>query len=284
VTESDYALLDLGDGRRLERFGAYVVDRPFPAAAERVRDPEAWRGATLRFSRGAERDGWTAVGGAVPETWPLHLAELTFELRPTPSGQVGVFPEQMRSWHWLRGVLAGSSSTSVLNLFAYTGGSTLAAAAAGARVTHVDASRSAVTWARRNASLSGLGDAPIRWIVDDAAAFTAREARRGRRYDGVVLDPPSYGHGPRGERWTLAERLPDLLDTCLGVLADDGFVLLTAHAEGLTSDDLAEALGDALRRAGRGSTAPGIEHAPLALTARSGARAPGGVAVHWRSR
>lgn len=280
--DSEYALLDVGDGRRLERFGTLLVDRPFPAAVERVRDRDAWGAADLRY----ERDpGWRAVsGGAPPGSWPMRHAGLTFELRPTPSGQVGFFPEQIEPWRWISAVAGAPAGVAVLNLFAYTGGSTLAAAAAGAEVTHVDASRSAVAWARRNASLSGLGSAPIRWIVDGALAFTGREARRGRRYDGLVLDPPSYGHGPRGERWTLGAQLPALLDAGLAVLDQRGFALLTAHAEGLMPADLATALADAFARAGRRGAAAEIEASTLTLTARSGARAPAGVFARWSSR
>src|SRR5205823_4346165 len=143
----------------------------------------------------------------------------------------------------------------VLNLFGYTGGSTLAAATAGAQVTHVDASRPAVAWARRNATLSEMGGAPIRWIVDDALGFVEREGRRGRRYDALVLDPPSYGHGPRGERWTLQDQLPVLLDAALRLLPEPSFVALTAHAEGLAPDDVAAALAAAFARAGERTAA-----------------------------
>ena len=171
----------------------------------------------------------------------------------------------------------------VLNLFAYTGGSTLAAALSGAAVTHVDASRSAVAWARRNAALSGLADAPIRWIVDDALAFVGREARRGRRYDGIVLDPPSYGHGPNGERWTIDQHLPTLLDACLSVAAEPGFVLLTAHAEGMRPQDAEDALCEAFIRAGRRRDAGRVEGGALELRAESGVSAPAGVYARWRS-
>jgi 23S rRNA (cytosine1962-C5)-methyltransferase len=207
---------------------------------------------------------------------------LTFELRPTPSGQVGFFAEQIPVWVWLdEQVHAAGRPVSVLNLFAYTGGSTLASARAGASVTHIDASRSAVAWARRNAELSDLASAPVRWIVDDALAFVRREARRGRRYDGVVLDPPSYGHGPRGERWTLDDQLPELLDAAIAVAASDAFILATAHPEGWRPSDLAAHLEDAFDRAGRGQDARAIESAPLELQARSGAMAPAGIVARW---
>ena len=183
-----YELLDAGDGRRLERFGDRVVDRPAPGATEPARNLSAWAAVDLRFETGV---GWR--GEVRP--WTVTLDGLTFELRPTTSGQVGLFPEQTPNWQWLREHITPAAE--VLNLFGYTGGSTLVSAAMGTRVVHVDAARPAVAWARRNAELSDFGDRPIRWIVDDAEAFVRREARRDRRYDAIVLDPPSYGRGPR---------------------------------------------------------------------------------------
>lgn len=265
-----YALLDAGDGRRLERFGPVVVDRPAPSAAWPARSvPAAWLAADLRFDRDA---GWT---GKPPEPWLVNLDGLALELRGTDTGQVGAFPEQVAHWPWLRTMLAGRADPAVLHLFAHTGATTLALARAGARVTHVDGSRPAVTWARRNAGRSGLTDAPIRWIVDDALAFTEREARRGRRYDGIVLDPPSYGHGPRGTRWGLTDALPRLLDACAAAATDDAFVLLTAHTTGLESHELGDALQDAFQ------PGPGSDLATelIELTAESGATLPLGVAA-----
>jgi 23S rRNA (cytosine1962-C5)-methyltransferase len=268
--QAGFELLDAGDGRRLDRFGDRVVDRPAPSAPwpRRLTDAE-WSAVDLRFERGA---GWD---GPATTPWTVAVDDLTLELRPTDAGQVGLFPEQLGLWPWLRTALAGRPEPSVLNLFAHTGATTLALARAGARVTHVDASRPAVAWARRNAELSGLADRPIRWIVDDALDFTRREARRGRRYDGFVLDPPSFGHGPNGTRWELADALPDLLDACAAVATDDAFVLLTAHTTGLDPADLGDALVDAFE------PAPGTEVTTewIEATARSGVVLPLGVAA-----
>jgi 23S rRNA (cytosine1962-C5)-methyltransferase len=238
-----YALVDAGDGRRLERFGPRLVDRPAPVATETRRAPEAWAGADLRFDPDL---GWTAPDRTPPEAsvlapWTVSIDGLVLELRPTSSGGVGQYPEQVGNVAWLAdrvraGVDAGHPPT-VLNLFAHTGLLTLAAARAGASVAHVDGAPSAVAWARRNAELSGLADRPIRWLVDDATAFVAREGRRRRRYDGIVLDPPSYGHA-KGRRWRLEDELPNLLAECGAVATDDAFVLLTAHTTGL-DDELA---------------------------------------------
>ena len=265
-----FQLLDAGDGRRLDLVGGRTVDRPAPMAVWPRRLPPAeWDKANLRFDRKA---GWI---GADVAPWTVAIDGLTLELRPTDAGQIGLFPEHVRFWPWLRAALAGHQDPSVLHLFAHTGATTLALARTGARVTHVDASRPAVAWARHNAELSGLSDRPIRWIVDDAHAFTEREGRRGRRYDGFVIDPPTYGHGPRGSRWELADALPDLLDACAAVATDDAVVLLTAHTTDLDANDLADALADAFE------PAPAIEVAAESIeeTARSGAVLPLGVAA-----
>ena len=265
-----FELLDVGDGRRLDLVGGRVVDRPAPSALWPPRLPPAdWDKANLRFDR---ETGWI---GADITPWTVAIDSLTLELRPTEAGQVGLFPEHLSFWPWLRAALAGRAEPGVLNLFASTGATTLAMAGAGARVTHLDASRPAVAWARRNAELSGLADRPIRWIVDDALGFVEREKRRGRRYDGIVLDPPTFGHGPRGARWELSDTLPDLLDGCAAVATDDAFVLLTAHATGLDPDDLGDALVDAF------DPAPGTEVTTEAVeqVATSGAVLPLGAAA-----
>jgi len=214
---------------------------------------------------------------AAMDPWPVAIARLTFELRPTAAGQVGLFPEHAAMLPWLREQIAdrvdagadparagapqgraGADRTGaaparpeVLNLFGYTGLATLALAAEGAAVVHVDAARSTVAWARRNAERSGLVDAPVRWIVDDARAFAAREVRRGRRYAGIVIDPPSYGHGPGSAAWQIDRDLPSLLDACARLLLPDGFALLTAHSEGSRPDGLGSELAIALGRPAR---------------------------------
>jgi 23S rRNA (cytosine1962-C5)-methyltransferase len=266
-------LVDAGEGRRLERFGARLVDRPAPTAVEPRRDPAAWEPANLRFDPG---EGWLGEPAAL-ESWQVTLDGLTLELRPTASGGLGLYPEHALNLAWLaRQIAARADQASdqdpreppaVLNLFAHTGLATLAAARAGAAVAHIDGARSTVAWARRNAELSGLAERPIRWLVDDAAAFVAREARRGRRYDGIVLDPPSYGHAG-ARRWRLADELPGLLAACRTVATDDAFVLLTAHTAGLDGHDLRQLLRfsfDVHRGAG-------LEVARQELTAASGAR------------
>ena len=269
---TEYELIDAGRGRRLERFGALTVDRPAPGADHPAGAPERWQDADVSWDPDG---GWLRTGEGTRSAeaigpWPVTIEGLTLELRPTSSGGVGLYPEHRANLPWLRARigerLAAGSPPAVLNLFAHTGLATLAAASAGAAVTHVDAARGVVAWARRNAELSGLADRPIRWLVDDAAAFVAREARRGRRYDGIVLDPPSFGHA-RGRRWRLADHLPALLVACRDIAADDAFVLLTAHTTGLDGADLAGML-----RAALPSPSARLDGSALELPATSGVR------------
>ncbi len=259
ASRPDYELIDAGDRRRLERFGERIVDRPAPGAEEPRRDASVWDQADLRFDA---RTGWR---GDEQGPWSINLDAIALELEPGAGGQVGFFPEHATFWPWLRERARPSDRSPVLNLFASTGATTLALAAAGTAVTHVDSARAAVSRARRNAGLSGLADRRIRWIVDDALAFVRREARRGRTYGGAVLDPPTYGHGRGGERWELVEMLPELLDAVAEVLTDDGFVLLTAHTTGIEPPDLGAVLEMTL-----GASAA-ITTDRLELSARSGA-------------
>lgn len=269
-------LLDAGVRRRLERFGRWTIDRPAPGV-EGFRQARAadWDAADLRFDPGA---GWS--GPAWPaDPWPIHVHGLTLELRPTASGGVGLYPEHATNIAWLSAMVGARSAVAdepvrVLNLFAHTGLATLALARAGAAVTHVDGARGAIGWARHNAALSALADAPIRWIVDDAVGFVAREARRGRRYDGIVLDPPAFGRG-RGREWRLESGLPGLLAACCAVAAPGAFVLLTAHSEAVDAGALRAELAAAFEQS-RGA----VEAVPLQLTATSGATLPLG----WAAR
>ncbi|HEY8438748.1 MAG TPA: class I SAM-dependent methyltransferase [Candidatus Limnocylindrales bacterium] len=268
TVEKGYELIDCGDGRRLERFGERIVDRPAPAAVDPRRAPdERWLAAELRFETGR---GWQ---GDADAPWVIDLDGLRLELRQGANGQLGVYPEHAMFWPWLRNVIGDRPDASVLNLFASTGATTLAVARAGARVAHVDGSRGAVARARHNAAASGLAHRPIRWIVDDALAFTRREGRRGRRYDGIVLDPPSYGHAARGATWTIDRGLGSLLEAVAAVAADDVFVLLTAHTSGVRPGDLADALHDVF------GAVPDLVAEAVELTASSGAVLPAGVAA-----
>jgi 23S rRNA (cytosine1962-C5)-methyltransferase len=282
---SSVSLLDAGDGRRLERFGARVLDRPHPGAVEPRRAPGRWRAADLKFDR---LTGWSGRADTT-EPWPVDAAGLVMELHATESGGVGLFPEQLENVGWLEAQIrvalersgnrgrSGGPPPEVLNLFAHTGLLTLAASRAGARVVHLDASRGTIAWARRNARLSGLAEQPIRWLVDDGLAFVAREARRGRAYDGIVLDPPSYGHAG-GQAWRLAEDLAELLAGCARIARPDAFLLLTAHTPEFDENRLADAVWGAFPDAG-----DRLEALPLVLDAESGARLRLGSAARVRA-
>ena len=278
-----YQLLDFGDGRKLERFGSLILDRPCPAAEKLARaDAAQWGHADGRFERADDKRGEWTSNGNLPQRWTIRHGPITFELRPSEFGHLGVFPEQAANWDWIADRLdAASRPPEVLNLFAYTGGSTLAAAAAGANVVHADSAKNTVARARRNAELSGMADAPIRWIVDDAVKFVRRELRRGNGYDAVILDPPSYGHGARGEVWRLSKHLPKLLEMCGRLTAGRRrFILLTCHTPGFDAPRLKKILADALD-AGGGATVSGEG---LSLRAATGRTLPSGVAVRWEAR
>ena len=276
---SGHQLVDLGGAARLERFGERLVDRPAPGALGSRAAPALWQDADLRF----DRDGGWSGPAAEAGPWSVALDGLALELRGTDAGQVGLFPEHAAMLPWLQArVMArpgDADAPAILHLFAYTGLATLVMAAAGAAVTHLDASRPTVAWARHNAGLSGLTERPIRWIVDDAIAFTEREIRRGRRYAGVVLDPPTYGHGPGTGAWRIEDDLQPLLQAIALLLEPDGFVLLTAHTPSFGADRLAAALAQTL-----GRPAADIEAGGLGLSTADGrrlelgtfARSPGG--------
>lgn len=230
----DYELLDSGNGAKLERYGAYVFARPEAEAVWKPALPEKdWQNAHATFIvTGEENGGHWKYRSPLPERWQMNYKGLRFWVQTTASRHMGVFPEQASQWDWItQQIEAAHRPLTVLNLFGYTGLATLAAAAAGAKVTHVDASKKVVTWARENQTLSGLSDRPIRWIVDDALKFVQRDARRGVHYDGIILDPPKFGRGPKGEVWEFYKLIPSLLADCRAVLADKpAFVCLTAYA------------------------------------------------------
>ncbi|MDA1179668.1 MAG: class I SAM-dependent methyltransferase [Planctomycetota bacterium] len=279
-SDFDYELLDFGAGRKLERFGQTVVDRP-AAGLERhaVRHPSAWMSASVRFvAEGTDEGVWQP--SLVPP-WTCQWQESKFELRTTAAGQVGIFPEQLENWSWLQSRIRQSPHPlQVLNLFAYTGGSTLAAAQAGAQVVHVDSQRSVVEWAQHNASRSGFANAPIRWIVDDAIKFVQREIRRHRLYDGIILDPPSYGHGIRGERWKFERDLSVLLDACQNLWRPEhGFLMLSCHTMGWDPQKLREAVSPILAHSAHGLRL--VESCDMRIVTADGRSLPSGVVVRW---
>lgn len=290
---TEYELLDFGRGRKLERLGGLLLDRPSPPAEPfGTHEPvQVWRKAEGQFRRSSGLKGsWSWHRAEIPERWTLKTGHFSLELKPTEVGHLGVFPEQSPNWEWIyaqtKRFLTVRKTFRVLNLFAYTGGSTLASAAAmheaGLTVenadffftSHVDSAKNIVQWARTNAELSGLKEAPIRWLAEDALKFVQREVKRGRQYEAVILDPPSYGHGTRGEVWKLEQHLPELLDLCAELLRENpAFVLLTAHSPGLDS----RGLGRILKSSFRGDFR--TETYPMRLETKSGHVLPSGEAA-----
>ena len=249
---ADYGLIDSGNGRKLERYGRFRFVRPEPQA---LWAPAAddWR-ATAEFLPGADEDGggrWQFAEPVPRDGWTLRWDDVTFAAQTTPFRHLGFFPDMAPVWKWMRDRLAGVDSPECLNLFGYTGVGTLALASrrpgmGGAKMVHVDASKKSVEAARANAVLSGLGDAPIRWLIDDASKFAAREVRRGRRYDGILLDPPKYGRGPEGETWRLEEDLPRLITDCRRLLDDRSrYLFLTVYAVRMSALAIGEMLAQA---------------------------------------
>jgi len=274
ITEqsADYELLDSGDGEKLERFGKIVLSRPDPQSlwAKRL-DIVEWKKADAKFTREEEgntnKSGWT-MKNAIADRWPIELGGLKMEIKPTAFKHVGLFPEQVANWGWLGEIIqtrcsvipanAGihvsslgshfhrddkmnnnekdDNNLEVLNLFGYTGGATLACAKAGARVVHVDGSKAAITWAKANAGLSGLADKPIRWILDDARTFVSREIKRERKYSGIIMDPPAFGHGPDNELWKIEEHFLPLVQDCMKILNDKpSFFLINGYSAGYSA-------------------------------------------------
>lgn len=231
----DYEIIDCSGGEKLERWGDYILLRPDPQVLWNTpKNNPAWKKLNGHYHRSSKGGGeWEFM--KLPEQWSINYRELTFNLKPFAFKHTGLFPEQAVNWDWFSDIIKKANRpVKVLNLFAYTGGATLAAAAAGASVTHVDASKGMVTWAKENAVSSGLGDAPIRWLVDDCVKFVEREIRRGNKYDGIIMDPPSYGRGPKGEIWKLEEKIHPFIELTSQLLSEDAlFFLVNSYTTGL---------------------------------------------------
>ncbi len=305
----DYELLDSGEGEKLERYGDVVLSRPDPQALwPKFLGNEEWRKANARFTRSEKnarwdpapeqarygagkkasatvmRSGWK-INSGVPEEWAIELGGLKFWIKPTAFKHTGVFPEQVPNWNWMRNIIASASvseksaSVSVLNLFGYTGGATLAAAQAGAKVCHVDGSKVAITWAKKNAEISGLADKPIRWILDDVRAFLKREVKRGHKYDGIIMDPPAFGHGPDGELWKIEDNLIELFSLCKNVLSDNPlFFLVNGYASGYSAIAYENNLELITKHFGGM-----IEIGELTIKEASGRLLPSGIFARWKA-
>ena len=237
---SEYTVVDTSDGEKLEYWGKYSLIRPDPQVIWKTEKKNPlWKRADASYKRSKSGGGaWSE--NRLPESWNISYRDLRFKIKPMGFKHTGLFPEQATNWDWMRGLIENAGrSISVLNLFAYTGGATVACAKAGAAVCHVDASRGMVAAAKENAELSGLADAPIRYIVDDCKKFIEREIRRGRKYDAIIMDPPSYGRGPTGEVWKIEENIDDFVELCKGVLSEKPlFFLLNSYTTGLSASTM----------------------------------------------
>ena len=277
----DFELIDTSAGEKLERWGRVLLARPDPQVIWDTPKGSEWERANARYHRSSQGGGSWQVR-QMPKEWQIEYGQLRFFIRPTGFKHTGLFPEQAVNWDWLqKRIQSAGRPLKVLNLFAYTGGATLACAAAGAQVCHVDAAKGMVQWARENAALSGLADRPIRWIVDDCKKFVEREIRRGVRYDGIIMDPPSYGRGPGGEVWKLEDCIFALVKTCAQVLSDDAsFFLLNSYTTGLSPSGMGYMLSTVIRPARGGLV--WADEIGLPVT-KSGLALPCGSTAVWQS-
>lgn len=247
----NYQLLDSGDGRRLEDYAGYIVDRPDPEAIWEKYDPKLWKRVDAKYNRSHLDKGSWIKSKAPPPNWHVEIEGIKFGLKLTPFKHTGVFPEQAWQWNLIQKTIKSYNhhSVNVLNLFGYTGGVSLATAKAGAKVTHVDASKPALTWFRENQKLNNLDDTHIRLIADDAVKFTGREIKRGIKYDCVIMDPPVYGHGPRGEKWDFQKDFPNLLENVSKILTPNPLlVIVNAYAVSTSPTSLKNILEDKLKK------------------------------------
>lgn len=271
-----YELIDFGSGEKLERFGRYLVRRTCLYAQSPKNQPSLWESADLSFDE--QQRKWRSQPSFRDENWTIEFDPIRFQLKPTPVGHLGVFPEQELNWNWIRENLASprSKPLKAINLFAYTGGTTMALANCGVEVVHLDGAANTVKWARSNASYSGLQEAPIRWIAEDVMKFVRREIKRGNHYDILVADPPSFGRGPKKEQWRIDRDLPELFELLGSLLPQPTAVIFSCHTEGYSQTWLADALYDSLGESG-GTT----ETLTLTITSRDGRQLESGECVRW---
>ena len=278
---SDYEVLDTGDGEKLERWGDIILRRPDPQTIWPKADEALWKRAQARYHRSERGGGEWEVLKKLPERWTVSHGDLKFWVRPTGFKHTGLFPEQAANWIWMSDLIRKSrrKDLKILNLFGYTGGATLACAAAGAHVTHVDAAKGMVLWAKENRELCGLPEDRFRWIVEDALRFVQRELRRGNSYDGILMDPPSYGRGPSGEVWKLENELYGLIETCAQALSEEPlFFLINSYTTGFQASVLSNMLGKCVtpRFGGR------VDSEELCLPVTTGGVLPCGSSGRWQ--
>lgn len=276
-----YALLDSGNGEKLEQYGKFTVARPDPQALwSKQLSPEVWEKANAMFVQGGKSGSWKK-SEHLPDSWEIEIDDLHFRIKLSAFKHTGIFPEQRENWKWIReAVEKAGREVSVINLFGYTGGASLAAAKGGAKVCHVDGSKVSIEWAKENARLSGLESKPIRWMLDDAMAFVKREVRRGNKYDGIIMDPPTYGHGPKKELWQIEEHFPELIAECKKILSDKPlFVLINGYASGYSAIAYKNNVSELV-----GKHQGVIESGEVAIEEKeSGRLLPSGIFARWKS-
>lgn len=279
----DYELMDTGNGEKLERWGDVILRRPDPQIIWPLKkENDSWKKADGHYHRSGSGGGQWSFQRTLPDRWNISFGPLKFHIKPTSFKHTGLFPEQAVNWTWMMDkIRSADRPIRVLNLFAYTGGATVAAAAAGADVVHVDAAKGMVQWAKENAQLSGLSDAPIRYITDDVFKFVQREERRGRQYEAIIMDPPSYGRGPNGEMWKLEENLFPFLESCMAILSDKPlFVLVNSYTTGLSPTVLHNLLHLSIQRKFGGKLNCGEIGLPIT---QSNMTLPCGIFGRWES-
>ncbi|MFC4777642.1 class I SAM-dependent methyltransferase [Paenibacillus sp. GCM10023252] len=279
----DYELLDTGGGEKLERWGSYILRRPDPQIIwPLTKETAKWKQADGHYHRSSSGGGQWQFNSELPERWTINYGKLAFHIKPTNFKHTGLFPEQAVNWSWMMDkIRSAGRPIRVLNLFAYSGGATVAAAAAGAEVCHVDAAKGMVQWAKENVQLSGLSDKPVRFITDDVFKFVQREQRRGKQYDAIIMDPPSYGRGPNGETWKLEDNLYPFLETCRTILSDQPlFILVNSYTTGISHSVLHNLLHLTMKSKYGGSIHCGEIGLPISA---SGLNLPCGILGRWES-
>lgn len=277
--KKEYELLDSGEGEKLERFGSVILSRPDPQALWRKNlSSDEWKKADAIFNRSEISGEWKYKKEKL-EKWQIEFGGLKFWIKPTAFKHTGIFPEQAVNWDWMRGVLKNNSGADILNLFGYTGGASLACAQVDAKVVHVDGSKSAITWARENAELSDLKEKPIRWILEDARIFVSRELKRGNKYDGIIMDPPAFGHGANKEIWKIEEDFLPLVEDCIKLLKDKPlFFIINGYSAGYSAIAYKNVLNVLVEKFG-GS----IEIGELTLEEKDSKRSlPCGIFARWK--
>ncbi len=280
---SDYELIDSADGEKLERWGNIILRRPDPLAVWKDKDSNLWDNPHAWYHRSNTGGGHWEYRKKLPEKWSINFEDLTFQIKPMNFKHTGLFPEQAANWKWFSELIKNSGrEIRVLNLFAYTGGATVAGLGAGANVTHVDAAKGMVNWAKENVNASSLSDRGVRYIVDDVLKFVLREQRRGKQYEAIIMDPPSYGRGPSGEVWKIENELYSLVEECVKIMSDKPlFFLINSYTTGLSASVLNNILSLTVKKKFGGKIS--ADELGIPMSAKKGLCLPCGISGRWQA-